>query len=483
MVARGVPTGEAHYVPTFPTIEAAAPVARADLATPADATVLLALSRLHEKKGLDVLLRALAELPGCVAWIAGDGPLEGDLKALAARLGVADRVRFLGWRNDRGALLRAADICVLPSRWEPFGTVMLEAWAAGTPLVAAASQGPAALIEDGGNGLLVPVDDAPALAAAIRRLMADPALRAHLIERGRADYQQGFTREAVTERMLALYRQLIAESERGHGRGREGRRMSAEAQSGAGGIVTAALLVIGDEILSGRTKDKNIGHIADHLTAIGIQMKEVRIVPDEEPEIVDAVNALRKRYDYVFTTGGIGPTHDDITADAIAKAFGVGIDVDERALAPMRAYFQRRGVELTPARMRMARIPFGAELVENSRVDRAGLHAGQRHRHGRHPQHHARDARCGDQVPQDRQEDALRRHGPAPPRGRDRRDVRRPAEALPRRAHGQLSLPARRQARHAAGAALHRRRPPRRGRERAQDPARRARLGVSVPFR
>ena len=132
------------------------------------------------------------------------------------------------------------------------------------------------------------------------------------------------------------------------------------------GVVTAALLIIGDEILSGRTKDKNVGHIADHLTAIGIQMKEVRIVPDEEPEIIAAVNALRARYDYVFTTGGIGPTHDDITADAVAKAFGVGIDVDERALGPMRAYFERRGVELTPARLRMARIPFGAELVENS---------------------------------------------------------------------------------------------------------------------
>ena len=137
--------------------------------------------------------------------------------------------------------------------------------------------------------------------------------------------------------------------------------------AGAGNtIVSAALIVIGDEILSGRTKDKNIGHIADHLTAIGIQLKEVRIVPDEEQEIVAAVNALRTRYDYVFTTGGIGPTHDDITADAVAKAFGVGIDVDERALAPMRAYFERRGVELTPARLRMARIPFGAELVENS---------------------------------------------------------------------------------------------------------------------
>jgi molybdenum cofactor synthesis domain-containing protein len=133
-----------------------------------------------------------------------------------------------------------------------------------------------------------------------------------------------------------------------------------------GEIVTAALMVIGDEILSGRTKDKNIGYIADYLTNIGIQLKEVRIVPDEEQEIVDALNALRARYTYVFTTGGIGPTHDDITADSVAKAFGVGIDVDERALAPMKAYFERRGVELTPARLRMARIPFGAELVENS---------------------------------------------------------------------------------------------------------------------
>jgi molybdenum cofactor synthesis domain-containing protein len=131
-------------------------------------------------------------------------------------------------------------------------------------------------------------------------------------------------------------------------------------------IVTAALLIIGDEILSGRTKDKNIGHIADHLTAIGIQLKEVRIVPDEEPEIVAAVNALRARYSYLFTTGGIGPTHDDITADAVAKAFGVGIDIDERALKPMLAYFEKRGVEVTPARLRMARIPFGAELVQNS---------------------------------------------------------------------------------------------------------------------
>ena len=130
--------------------------------------------------------------------------------------------------------------------------------------------------------------------------------------------------------------------------------------------ITAAILVIGDEILSGRTKDKNIGAIADHLTDIGIRLKEVRVVADDEAEIVAAVNALRARYSYVFTTGGIGPTHDDITADSIAKAFGVPIDIDPRARALMQAACDARGVELTPSRLRMARLPTGSELVENA---------------------------------------------------------------------------------------------------------------------
>ncbi len=130
--------------------------------------------------------------------------------------------------------------------------------------------------------------------------------------------------------------------------------------------ITAALLIIGDEILSGRTKDKNIGTLADSLTAIGIRLREVRIIGDEEDAIVDAVNYLRATYTYVFTTGGIGPTHDDITAESIAKAFGVSIDIDPRAVAAMEAEYARRGVELTPARLRMARIPDGAELVHNA---------------------------------------------------------------------------------------------------------------------
>ncbi len=130
-------------------------------------------------------------------------------------------------------------------------------------------------------------------------------------------------------------------------------------------LVSAALLVIGDEILSGRTKDKNIGYIAEYLTALGIDLKEVRVVGDEEAEIVSAVNALRVRYTYVFTTGGIGPTHDDITADCVAKAFGVPIDHDPRAVAILTERLAKTGAEMNEARMRMTRIPAGADLVPN----------------------------------------------------------------------------------------------------------------------
>jgi molybdenum cofactor synthesis domain-containing protein len=128
--------------------------------------------------------------------------------------------------------------------------------------------------------------------------------------------------------------------------------------------VTAALLVIGDEILSGRTKDKNIGFVADYLTNIGIDLCEVRIVPDLVDEIVVALNALRNRYTYVFTTGGIGPTHDDMTAEAVAAAFGVEIAEDPRVIALLLQWIKPE--DLNEARRRMARIPKGAVLVENS---------------------------------------------------------------------------------------------------------------------
>jgi molybdenum cofactor synthesis domain-containing protein len=141
-------------------------------------------------------------------------------------------------------------------------------------------------------------------------------------------------------------------------------------------VPTAAVLLIGDEILSGRTKDKNLGFIADYLAALGIDLKEARIVPDIEAEIVAAVNALRARYTYVFTTGGIGPTHDDITADAVAKAFGVAIDHDPRAVDILLPWFRQIGREPNEARMRMARIPAGATLIENSVSKAPGFQIG-----------------------------------------------------------------------------------------------------------
>lgn len=129
--------------------------------------------------------------------------------------------------------------------------------------------------------------------------------------------------------------------------------------------VTAAMLAIGDELLSGRTKDRNIGHLADLLTLSGIDLKEVRIVADEEDAIVEALNALRSRYDYVFTSGGIGPTHDDITADSISKAFGLPCIHDPAAMTLLAEMYKRREMEFTEARQRMARMPEGARHIPN----------------------------------------------------------------------------------------------------------------------
>jgi molybdopterin-biosynthesis enzyme MoeA-like protein len=134
--------------------------------------------------------------------------------------------------------------------------------------------------------------------------------------------------------------------------------------------------VIGGKILSGRTKEQNIGYIAEYLTALGIDLKEVRVVGDEETAIVDALNALRHRRTYVFTTGGIGPTHGDITAECVAKAFGVPIDVDPRALAILHEWVKTTGAEMNEARLRMTRIPKGADLVINKVSGAPGIWIG-----------------------------------------------------------------------------------------------------------
>lgn len=130
-------------------------------------------------------------------------------------------------------------------------------------------------------------------------------------------------------------------------------------------VPTAAVLLIGNELLSGRTQDTNLAYMAKGLSAHGIQLRQARIIPDEPSEIVDTVNTMRAAYTYVFTTGGIGPTHDDITADCIASAFGAGIDINLEAKQRLLDYWDKRGIEPNDDRLRMARIPNGAELIDN----------------------------------------------------------------------------------------------------------------------
>ncbi len=150
----------------------------------------------------------MPSLPQAYLWIAGEGPLRRELEALALELELSARVRFLGWRNDRAALLAAADLCVFPSRYEPFGTVMVDAWAAGVPLVAAAAAGPKAYVEDGVNGLLVPIDDVDALARAVARVQAEPGLAERLVAGGRATYEASFTKAAFLRQASALYARI-----------------------------------------------------------------------------------------------------------------------------------------------------------------------------------------------------------------------------------------------------------------------------------
>ncbi|MBI1339873.1 glycosyltransferase [bacterium] len=207
---QGVPADRIGLIHTYASFEGAEPVDRAALDTPTDAPLALALARLHWKKGLDTLLDATARTPGLHVWIAGDGPIEADLKAQATRLGLDDRVRFLGWRNDRGALLAACDLVAFPSRYEPFGTVTVDAWAAGKPLVAADAVGPAAYVQDGVNGLLIPKDDVDALAAAMQRVISEPGLADRLVAGGRDTYAATFTEAAFVRDSLAFYERIVS---------------------------------------------------------------------------------------------------------------------------------------------------------------------------------------------------------------------------------------------------------------------------------
>ena len=206
IVSQGWPAGRVRCIPNFAAAPPkTAPVDRASLDTPADAPLLLGMGRLHENKAHDISLQALAKLPGAYLWIAGAGPLEGKLRSLAEALGVADRVRFLGWRTDPSALYRAADVCVFPSRHEPLGNVVIQAWAHGLPVVAAESQGPRALIRDGQDGRLTPIDDVQALAEAVRGLLDAPQIRARFAAEGLKRVAAEFSEAAVVGQWTTLF--------------------------------------------------------------------------------------------------------------------------------------------------------------------------------------------------------------------------------------------------------------------------------------
>lgn len=186
------------------------PVSREALDTPDEAPLLLSLARLHPVKGLDVLLAAMVNIPSAYLWLAGDGELEEALKAQSTALGLDGRVRFLGWRTDKEALMAAADICVFPSRNDSFGAVMIEAWARRVPLVATKAPGPKAYIRHEEDGLLTEIDDAREFAAAVNRIISDPDLAKRLSENGYKRYAAEFTGAAYKKRAVKIYKDIMA---------------------------------------------------------------------------------------------------------------------------------------------------------------------------------------------------------------------------------------------------------------------------------
>ena len=212
---QGWPAGRVHHLPNFvPDLGGAAP---AVLPVPAGVPVVLAMGRLHANKAFDVLIRALPRLPGVHCVIAGEGPERGALLALAAAEGVAGRLHLLGWREDQAALLAATAVLVCPSRVEPLGNVVLEAFSAGVPVVAAAAAGPAEVIRDGVTGLLVPLEDEGALAEAIGRVIGDTAYGARLAGAGRREFDTAHAAPVVLARWRGVLGGLAGQERREDG--------------------------------------------------------------------------------------------------------------------------------------------------------------------------------------------------------------------------------------------------------------------------
>jgi len=213
LVREGWPAEKAHYVPNFvdadPAVE---PMPRAAHWTPNTAPLVVAMGRLHENKAFDTLIKAMGRVPNAYLWLAGDGPEREALEHLAQVEGIKPRTRFLGWQEDVSPLLAAADLFVCPSRHEPLGNVVLEAWACGTPVVAADSQGPGMLIDHGHTGILVPVDDVAAMAQGIAWMLDNPDAAGEMAAAGRAVFEQSYSAATVIARYQAFFHQVVAEA-------------------------------------------------------------------------------------------------------------------------------------------------------------------------------------------------------------------------------------------------------------------------------
>jgi glycosyltransferase involved in cell wall biosynthesis len=203
----GFPKERAHLIPNFPSVPDSPPIDRATFQTPKDVPLAVALGRLHKAKALDILLKAALRLPGLWVWIAGEGEERQNLERLAHELGIQSRTRFLGWREDRAALYRAADVLVYPSREEPFGNVVVEAWSCGAPIVTTASIGPKWLVKDGEDAILVPINDPEALANGITKVLSSQDLAASLVRAGYERVAKEFSEGAIVRSYISLFEQ------------------------------------------------------------------------------------------------------------------------------------------------------------------------------------------------------------------------------------------------------------------------------------
>ncbi|MBU6235470.1 MAG: glycosyltransferase [Alphaproteobacteria bacterium] len=206
MREQGVAENKISFIPNFAEVAAdAAPVSRASLDTPENAFVFLALGRLHTNKAFDILLKAMADVPDAYLWLAGEGPERKTLETLTKTLNIQNRVRFLGWRDDRWSLLAACDAFVFPSRHEPFGNSFMQAWAAGRALITTNSQGPSYYVRNNVDALVTPVDDVEELAKAMKKIAADKDLREKLAVTGKLSYAQAFDKTSILTQWQRLF--------------------------------------------------------------------------------------------------------------------------------------------------------------------------------------------------------------------------------------------------------------------------------------